>query len=78
MTPLHQQLSAARKAAGLTQEALGRALGLAPGSAQATIARYEAGGPTGREPPLRHVRGIATATGRAIVIDPEPEPEGGR
>ena len=70
MTPLHEQLRAAREAAGLTQEALGRALGLAPGSAQATIARYEAGA---REPPLRHVRGIATATGRAVVIEPEPE-----
>ncbi len=74
MTPLHEQLCAARKAAGLTQEALGRALGLAPGSAQATIARYEAAGPTGRPPPFRHIQAIINVTRQTITIEPEPEP----
>ncbi len=71
MTPLHTQLRRAREAAGLTQEALGRALGLAPGSAQATIARYEAAGETGRDPPLRHVQAIVNVTGQEITIGPE-------
>lgn len=62
-----EQIRRARERAGLSQQALGEAIGLSGPGAQTLVSRLESGD---REPNLRHLRGIADATGRAIVVVP--------